>query len=184
MLALAGGEHRFDAAIVSAPMLAVVTGRFPPWFARAVAGLHLWFGRGGEFALPSFDPLADRFEIERMTHDRRRYDRYKAQLRACPDLALGAVTWGWLDFALKASLVLGAPGALESIRIPLSLVTAGDDRLVLNAASKAAVRRAPQGRCLEIAGAFHEILMEIDPLRDQFWRAFDALVDPISGPRA
>ena len=181
LLALAEGERRFDAAFLSAPMLAITTRPWPAWFARTVVALNRALGRGADYALPTYDPAADRFGLDGLTHDQGRYHRYKAQLRACPDLAIGALTWDWLDFAFKAGATLAAPGALEPIEIPVAIVTAGRDRLVINAAARSAARRLPDGRYLEIPGAYHELLVETDAVRAEVWRAFDALVQrPIS----
>jgi len=183
LLALASGEDRLAGAALSAPMLAVSTSPWP----RAVAHVLVWlahrFGASQAYVGARYDPLADRFAVEVLTHDRARYERYKAQLRACPDLALSAPTWGWLEFALRAGDALAAPGALERVDIPVALVLAGADRLVVNAASRAAAVRLPQGQCAEILGAFHEILMETDDRRAQFWRAFDRMADQVSPRR-
>ncbi len=184
LLVLAKGEKRLSAAFLSAPMLAVSTGPWPLWFTRAVVGANGLIGRRGAYALPVYDPLAHSFEIDRLTHDRARYELYKAQLIACPDLAIGAITWGWLDFALKAAAAIAAPGALEHVEIPVSIVAAGDDRLVLNAAARIAARRLPRGAYAEIAGAYHELLMETDQVRAEVWAAFDALTASVISPSA
>ena len=184
LLALVKGERRLSAAFLTAPMLAASTGSWPLWLTRTVVTTTGLIGLRGAYALPVYDPLADHFDIDGLTHDRTRYDRYKAQLRACPDLAIGAVTWGWLDFALKASVAIAAPGALEQVEIPVSIVAAGEERLVLNAAARIAARRLPQGAYTEIAGAYHELLMEADQVRAEVWTAFDSLVGSIIPPSA
>ena len=175
LLVLAKGERRLDAAFLSAPMLAISTGPWPAWLAMRIVQLSRWLGRGADYALPTYDPSGDRFGFDRLTHDRARYDRYKAQLRACPDLAIGALTWGWLDFALKAGAAIAEPGVLEAVEIPVSIVAAAHDHLVLNAADKEAARRLPQGSYEELDGAYHEILMEADPVRNRVFAAFDQL---------
>jgi lysophospholipase len=180
LLALASGETRLAAAALSAPMLGVALGSAPRPMVQATVAMQTLFGRAGAFALPPYDPLADLFETERLTHDKVRYDRYKAQLRACPDLALGAITWGWLGFALSATAAIAAPGALEHVEVPLTIVAAAQEALVLNAASKAAVARLPLGRYVEVEGAYHEILMETDARRERFWTEFDALAEQVS----
>ena len=177
LLALARGESRFAAAFLSAPMLAIATRPWPPWLAMRIVQLSGRLGRSRDYALPAYDPAGDRFGFDRLTHDRARYDRYKAQLRACPELAIGALTWGWLNFALSAGAALAAKGALEAVEIPVSIVAAGQDHLVLNAVDRTAARRLPKARYLEISGAYHEILMETDAIRAQVWTAFDQLVD-------
>ncbi len=184
LLVLAKGEGRFAAAFLSAPMLAIATRPWPAWVARRVVQVSGWLGRGGDYALPTYDPAADRYGLDRLTHDRPRYERYKAQLRACPDLAIGALTWGWLDFALKAGSALARKGALEAVAIPVSIVAAGQDHLVLNAASRDAARRLQRGRYVELEGAYHEILMETDALRDRVLAAFDQLAGEVTSPRA
>ena len=175
LLALAKGERRFDAAFLSAPMLAISTRPWPAWLAMRIVQATGWAGRSRDYALPTYDPTGDRFGFDRLTHDRTRYERFKAQLKACPDLAVGALTWGWLDFALKAGAAIAAPGGLEAIDIPVTIVAAAHDHLVLNAVDREVARRLPQGVYLEIEDAFHEILMETDPVRAKVWAAFDQL---------
>ncbi|MDR3506586.1 MAG: alpha/beta hydrolase [Caulobacteraceae bacterium] len=176
LTALARGERRFDAAILSAPMLGLNTGGRPAWQARLLARLMTVAGRAGEFVLGGgADPFTTTFEQDRLTHDRRRYDRARAQILADRDLALGSPTWGWLSAALKTTDWLRSGAEVTRISIPVVVVGAGDDALVLNSASKAVAARIPKGQYLEIPGAYHEILMEADELRAPFWDAFDRL---------
>ena len=184
LLVLAKGEKRFDAAFLSAPMLAISTGPWPAWLAMRIVQVSQWLGRGADYALPTYNPAGDRFGFDRLTHDRSRYDRYKAQLRACPELAIGALTWGWLDFALKAGAAIAAPGVLEAVDIPVSIVAAAHDHLVLNSADRDAARRLPRGSYEELDGAFHEILMEADPVRNRVFAAFDLLAGKVTSPSA
>ncbi len=57
------------------------------------------------------------------------------------------------------------------------MVAAGEDHLVLGAPARRYAQRAPQGRHVEIAGAYHEVLMETDARRALVWREFDALLE-------
>ncbi len=182
LLALARGETRVSGAILTAPMLGVPTGTVPKSVAHLIMGLMLQIGRAGECVAGAPDPLTESFEGNLLTHDRARYERYKAQLRACPDLALGGLTWGWLDFALALETAIAAPGALEAIDIPVTLLAAGSERIVLASAIQTAARRLPRGRYEVVPGAMHEILMETDGMRALFWRAFDQLVADVSPP--
>jgi len=124
----------------------------------------------------SYDPMLGPFEKTILTHDQRRYERYRAQLRACPDLAIGGLTWGWLAFALDCAFQLARPSAARKADLPLTVVGAGEDHLVLNAPARKYAERAPQGRYVEIAGAFHEVMMETDSRRALAWREFDDLM--------
>ena len=175
LLAMASGETRFTGAILSAPMLGLRTGSVPLSTARTVAKLNVLAGRSSLYARRPTATAEDSFEANVLTHDRSRYSRQQALLAAEPDLALGWPTWGWLDFAFKATAFLARPDRLHTVTAPVVIVSAEDDRLVDNAAQKAAARNLPQGRFISVPGAFHEILMETDDMRNIFLRAFDAL---------
>lgn len=176
LLALAHGERRFAAACLSAPMLGLNLGKVSPAAASLMTGLNLATGRAGRYtANGAGKPFDEAFEGNALTHDRRRFERHRAQVRANPDLALGGPTWGWLDFAFKAMALLAKPERLRGVTIPVEIVSAGADSIVDNAAQQAAARNLPQGRLITVPGAYHEILMETDDMRNIFLRVFDAL---------
>jgi lysophospholipase len=178
LLALATGEGRFSGAMLSSPMLGIATGTMPARAARALARLQTVFGRGGTAAQSSGNATAGPtpFEDNVLTHDRRRYERNLALFEACPDLALGGPTWGWVEFAFSAIGVLQRGPGTASIRIPVTIAAASDEKLVDNNGLRVVVGRLPGARLVEIPGAFHEILQETDEVRAMFWREFDALV--------
>lgn len=184
-LAVVRGAARFDGLFLSAPMMGVAAVKPLPQAAGLLAKTAVGLGHGGDYILKDgFDPMLGPFEGNVLTHDAVRYGRFKDQLAACADLAIGGVTWGWLNFALEACAELARPSAPKSLALPLTIVAAGDDRLVLNGPSRRFAERAPQGRYREVPGAFHEILMETDARRALVWREFDALADRISSPNA
>jgi len=174
LLALARGEARFSAAFLSAPMLGLQLGGIPGPVARAIAaGLKL-IGLGGAPAVRT--PAAPvPFAANILTHDRARYERNEAQVAACPDLALGAPTWGWLDFALCATRELATGPGTARTAMPATILTAAEERLVDNAAARRVAARMSGARFVEIPGAYHELAQETDDVRAVFWREFDAL---------
>lgn len=180
LLALAKGEARFSACVLSAPMLGINTSGVPPWAASVLSWTLSRIGLAGRYVSAAYDPLTPTFEDDKLTHDRERHDRYRAQLKADPRLALGGVTWGWLDFAVSACAWLARRGSVEGLDIPVTIVAAELDDRVLNPALKATAERLPRGRYVEVPGAFHEILIETDPRRATFWRAFDETVNAVA----
>lgn len=183
LLAVARGERRFDGMIFSAPMLGLRTAAYPSALARTIAWVMTRLGRGGDYVLGgASDPFADRFEDTRMTHDRARFERTNAQILAQHDLALGNITWGWLESAFQAVEWLARADEVTRISIPVTVVAAGEDVLVDNGALAAVTARLPRGRYVEIPDAYHEILVETDDRRAPFWREFDALATSISRP--
>jgi lysophospholipase len=174
LLALAEGERRFASAILSAPMLGVRVGAAPRLLVRGLASVLAAFGSGGR-PVPGPPSVTIPFESNIVTHDRSRYARAEALIAACPDLALGLPTWGWLQFAFVATSRLANQVGVTRIDIPVTVVAAGEDKLVDNTALKAVTARLPHGRYVEIPAAFHELLQETDDVQALFWREFDDL---------
>ncbi len=176
LLALASGERRFSSAVLSAPMLGLQFGKFSILSAAALMRFNLMLGRANRYVMgQTGNPFEEAFDDNVLTHDRRRFARYRAQIRANPDLALGGPTWSWLEFAFRATALLSNPERLRDVTIPVEIVSAAEDRLVDNSAQAAAARNLPQGRLITVPGAYHEILMETDDMRNIFLRVFDAL---------
>jgi len=137
-------------------------------------------GAAGDWAQPPGDSSAEPFEGNVLTHDPVRYKRGKDLVKANPDLALSSPTWGWLDFAVRATDWLARRESLAGVAPPVIIVSASRDRLVSNAAQAIVAERLPQGRLVTVEGAEHEILMETDPLRSQFWTNFDTLAEQVA----
>ena len=182
-LALAEGETRLAAAVLSAPMLGLHLGRLKPGHALWLSGLISLVGRGGTYAAPAIDPFDESFDGNVLTHDERRYDLFRKQLRACPEARISGPTFGWVLFALALCARVRGARRIDRLEIPLTLVLAEKERLCDNPAARALAERAPQGRWIEIPGAFHEILMETDERRAMFWTAFDETVDALAPTR-
>ncbi|HWF78130.1 MAG TPA: alpha/beta hydrolase [Caulobacteraceae bacterium] len=173
-LALAKGEHRFAAAVLSAPMFAIFTPPVAPALARLLAGAMSGVGLGGALVAGArLAPPPTAFEDNLLTHDARRYARNVAQVEQHPDLALGSPTWGWLAFAFAATGELQHGDGPPHVSTPVTVCAAGADRIVDTGVVRQVTARFPHGRYLEIPGAYHEILQETDEIRARFWAAFD-----------
>lgn len=178
LLALAeGAAPRFAAMALSAPMLDINTGGVPRGVASVLAWVLTRIGFGGQPVLGETPGLkAPDFASNALTHDPVRYDRNEGQVLAHPELGLGVPTWGWLDFAFAAIARLQVSPAVANLDLPCLIVTAGEERLVNNAGAAAVAARLPRVRLLNIEGAYHELLQELEPYRTRFWDAFDELV--------
>jgi len=182
MVALAlSDEPLIHGALFASPMFAINLGHRPAWMAPAMAWIQRVLGHRTDY-LPgqSPDPLHDQLDL--MTHDRVRYERHQDQIRACPALAIAGATWGWMGAALGAMAQANRPATAAGIAVPLVILTAAEDQVVINAPAERFATRAPQGRCVEVAGSRHEIMMELDPVRAVFWSEFDALLAQLRSP--
>jgi lysophospholipase len=177
-LAVAEGERRLAGAVLTAPMMGIALDVRPLGLAHAIAAVAARCGAAGLYAAGPGDPLGGTFEANVLTHDRVRWARTRTLLETHPELQLGGVTWGWLDFAFALTRRLARAPTLG---IPCVVVSAGDERVVDNAASRAFAERTGARHVL-VEGAFHEILMETDARRAVFWAEFDRLAATVTSP--
>jgi lysophospholipase len=169
---------RLACAVLTTPMLAVDTQPYPPWLTHTVTTLmnlvrpskRMVFGWNA-------DPMTLPFEKQRATRDRARWKRMQALLRAQPFLRTFGPTFGWLRAAFRSMHNMNSRDFPEEIVTPVLIVAAGSDRIVLTPPQADYAKRLKNGRYAEIADSEHEILMERDSIRAQFWRAFDGFVE-------
>ena len=174
-------RRRFACAVMVAPMLAVDTKPYSLWLTRLVTAV-MNIRRPSKqylFGTAKRDPMTLPFEQNMVTRDRDRHERMKALLRAQPFLRVHGATFGWLGAALRSIRQIWARGFPEAIQTPILIVGAGADRVVITAPEREYAKRLPNARYVEIADSEHEILMERDEIRAQFWRAFDGFVSGV-----
>ncbi|MDZ4692703.1 alpha/beta hydrolase [Terricaulis sp.] len=170
-----------DAAAFTAPMWGIAgLNEVAKKYARFMTSL----GAGGQFA-PSVETKWKRenFKKNPVTHDRERHARCQGLIAEEPRLALAGPTIGWVAAAADATEGFLQPGAMAHVRIPILVATAAEEQLVDNAAQVQVIEQLPDAQHITIAGAKHEILMETDDLRAQFWAAFDELAERVAPAR-
>jgi lysophospholipase len=171
------GRRWFDRIVLSTPLIGLPGFRSTPtakWIARGLtmAGFGMAYIPGGDETVLGLRPFADNL----LTSDPVRYARIQALLEAEPALCLGSPTVGWANAAYKVIEEFANPAYAASIRQPLLLIAAGRDEIVSTPAIEEFGVQLRAGSHLIIAGAKHELIMEQDRYREQFWAAFDAFV--------
>jgi lysophospholipase len=163
------------AAVLSAPMLNINLRGRSEGVARLVSAALCAGGRAREFVwgMEAHDPRRVSFAENYVTRDEARFRRWQAAVEADHGLCVNGPTWGWLKASLAAMRILARPGVAENISTPLLFCGAGADRVVETKAVAEFAKRAPNADYVEFAGSEHEILMERDVIRAQFWSAFD-----------
>ncbi|MFT3729201.1 MAG: alpha/beta hydrolase [Terricaulis sp.] len=171
-----------DAAIFSAPMWGIAgLSNFAKWYVRFMTSI----GAGGSFA-PSVDRKWKRepFKKNPVTHDKERHARTQGLVAEEPRLALAGPTNGWVSAAAETTEGFKQPSALAHIRIPVGIATASQEQLVDSSSHDAVAAQLADAKHITIEGAKHEILMELDPLRAQFWTLFDEIAAKVAPARA
>ena len=182
MRAAALGHRWFDRLVLCAPMIKLTGLPLLPVIPALVrtmrmAGLGGVFVPGGGPACKALGPFID----NPVTSDPVRHARTAAIVEAEPALALGAPTVAWVDLAFRVMGEFANPAFPAKLRQPMLIIACGRDQLVSTVAIEAFGSRLRVGSHLIVPGAKHEILMEQDSFRSQFWAAFDAFV-PGSSP--
>lgn len=171
----------FDRAVLSAPMIDIQLPRFlTPALLSWVVGAALRIGLQKAYVIGSNGITAHEagFEGNPLTSDRLRFEHCLAMIRRDPRLAVGGVTYGWLSAALASIRILQPPQFANALEVPLLLVSASEDRIVCPRAQVRFCANLPAGRHVCIQGARHELLVEIDAHRAQFWKAWDRFIHP------
>lgn len=168
-----------DAVVLVAPMLGLRSAPFGARLAARVAHFMTRIGRPERMAWKSNErpsvPGASRRAL--LTHDPDRYEDELWWRREKPEIALGPPSWAWVAEAYRSTLALAAPRRLESIETPILLIGTEADRLVDPAAIRLAAARLPHAE-LHMFGreSAHEILREVDPVRDRALAHIDAFL--------
>ena len=123
-----------------------------------------------------FDPSKKCFAGNRLTRDPHRFQQTIQMIIDNPDVAIGGVTFGWLDATFNSIQHIMVDGYLESIATPVIMVSPGADEIVSVAAQKKICRRVPNCHLVVIPNALHELLIETDAVLEKFWEIFDEFI--------
>jgi lysophospholipase len=182
------GWFPFRRLVTTTPMIAlcIVTSRLAPLTARLLnlLGLGRSFVPGGGETSISKKPFAR----NRLTSDPVRYARNATAAAAVGAGAIGDPTVAWIHAAFRFMKAFADPRYAIKIRLPVLIIAAGADPVCATPATERFGSRLKAGRVIVLPGARHEILMERDEIREQFWAAFDAFIpgtpDPVDVPKS
>jgi len=168
----------WDRIVLTAPMIGLAGSAAKNLGACAAAEAATFLGLGDSFmpGWKSYAPDAQPFEGNLLTSDRLRYERARDAIQAAPHLGIGSPTVGWVAAACSSISTINSTAFMESIKIPILIVAAGNDQIVSTPAIEQFASRIKNCTHLVLAGAKHEILQERDQSREQFWAAFDAYI--------
>ncbi len=172
------GRSAFERIVLTAPMIGLQRRRFGRVARTLARGLAL-VGFGRAFAPGAGGPkpyLLHRFAGNVLTSDPTRYARAAELAAVAPDLAIGGPTIGWAAAAFRLMRRFEDAEYPRRILTPVLILAAGSDAVVDTVATEAFASRLKAGRCITLRHARHEIMMERDSFREQFWAAFDAFV--------
>lgn len=169
-----------DALVLSAPMFDVFPEHVPIFLKRWIGSAMTAIGDPTRPAWKVSERPITRDTARQLllTHDDARYDDEAWWREARPELRLGPGSWGWVREAARSTTALFRRGALENMHVPVLIIGTDADRLVSPAAIRRAAQRLPDVETLIFgAEARHEILREVDAVRDQALATIDDFLD-------
>jgi lysophospholipase len=172
------GRRWFDRMVLTAPLIALTGLGYSMGTATMLLRAMRLAGFGSMY-VPKYQAGVMQlrpFVGNILTSDPVRYARNAAILEAEPALAVGGPTVAWSDAAFRSMNAMRERGYAARIRQPMLIIAAGNDAVVSNAAIEDFSSGLRAGSHLVVVGSQHELLMEQDRYRTQFWAAFDAFV--------
>jgi lysophospholipase len=175
--AAADGWLPFRRLVTTTPMIALCIIK-PIRSAAMTARIMYWLGFGTSFVPGGGETSISRlpFAGNRLTSDPARYARNADAASAVGHGAVGSPTIAWMDAAFRFMKRFADPRFGLKVRIPTLIIAAGADPVCATPATERLAARLKAGHAIVIPGARHEIMMERDEIREQFWAAFDAFI--------
>lgn len=165
--------------ILISPMFDINTAPFPRKVAKLLTRIMVNFPvrrSRHAYAFGQSDYHFDNhlFENNPLTSDPVRFMADKTEIEKNNHLALGGVTFGWLEATYDSIEKIHRPEFLHGITTPVLIVGAGADTVVCMKAQKHVCAHLPDCRMEIIPCARHELLMERNIFRNVFWDIFDS----------
>ncbi|WXK60115.1 alpha/beta hydrolase [Parerythrobacter aurantius] len=169
-----------DALVLSAPMLGFVGQVLPMPLMHRVAKLMAGLGDrrrpAWKWSEKPGETPAHREQL--LTHDPDRYRDEQWWRDHRPEIVMGPGSWGWVERAYASMRGLFDRGKLEAVDTPVLLIATSADKLVAYPPIVEASQRLPRAELLAFGKeAHHEILREVDPVRDRAMEAISAFLD-------
>ncbi len=162
-------------AVVLSPMVDIVTSPIPRVLAGVLARQMVSWGQEELYVPGNGDYNADKvkFKNNPLTHDCHGFWQEHRCIEKNRDLALGGVTWGWLNAAFESIDALAKTDVVQRITPQVLLLSAAQDRVVSCKAQEKLCKQLPRGTFVSVPRARHEILNESEEVLAFFWHHFD-----------
>ena len=112
-----------------------------------------------------------------MTSCKQRYNLYLSFVNKYPELITGSYTFDFVSAAFRRILLMHTKNWTNSIKTPVLLLSPTNETRVNPILNRKLCSNLPNCDIIDIEGARHELLMEKDFFRQQFWKHFDHFID-------
>lgn len=166
----------FDAAVFSAPMFGIQTGKCPQPIAQAIAQIACLTGKGMEYApgQHGFDAKEDFKNSSCMSLES--YNRIFKLRKECIAYQTYGGTYRWLLAGITATKQLLKRKNMEKVRVPVLIFQAEWDHMVKNKAHAKFLIGTERTSLVRIAGSKHEIFHAGEAQRNVYYNELFAFL--------
>jgi lysophospholipase len=156
----------FGKVVLNAPMFGIHTD-LPRWLVTSLVSISALLGKKEKYVITGGPRNQNpEFLNNELTHDFDRWFLWEQYINGeNPQVNLGSPTFNWLNESRKAWKK--AIKKSKEIKVPLLLLQAQEDKVVLQEPQKRFIENLTRGKMEIIEGAWHEILMEEDSIREK-----------------
>lgn len=170
--------ERFEAAILSAPMHKINTGKYPDIIADVVSRLMKMLNKGDDY-LPGQKAYSGVYKFPgRATTCRARYDYSYNKVIQDEKYQTGGTSANWYVEASKATKNMIKEKNASKVEIPVMLLQPENDMYVMPEAQNAFAKYAKNCEIVRIKGSRHESFNEIDKIA---FPVFEKILDFYNG---
>lgn len=168
-----------DAAVLVAPMLGLHGAPLGVGAMERIARLMTRIGKPDRAAWKSNEkPATLSTRQALLTHSKARYDEETAWKLERPEIAIGPPSWAWVAAAFAGTRVLKTDARLSTMAVPMLILSPDADRLVDASAARAVAARLPDAKLVRYGDeSAHELLREVDAVRDRALAEIDGFLD-------
>ena len=176
LLLMARGDEGFARAVLTAPMTRLFSPTANAVLRAAAVAVSSLGGANKRIYRGEDDSRA--FDQNMLTSDPNRHRRFRELQDAEPAAARPAPTYGWVRDAMKMSKAIHQKGFFDHLKTPILIVSAGAERRVDGADHKNIADMSARITHASVDEALHEIMMEADEYRTDFWAKVDKFFAP------
>ncbi len=164
-------QNKFSSLILSAPMLGFKYERVLFFIATMIKN----FANKENYFFLSKPNMGKEtpFTQNDLTSDYERYTRTQRLVRKLPKIRLWGVTNAWICAAKDSFIKIRKKTWAKKIETPIYIVNPLNDKVVSSDKTIEMAKKLKNCKVFNISNCEHEILMEKDQLRNQFWNIFD-----------
>ncbi len=168
-----------DKAVLLSPMFDIKSFFLTRFVLRSITKFALVSGFSRNYIVGGKKYVSLKHNLKKniFSHDPLKSDIQAHEIKKNPDLALGGLTWAWLNAAYDSIDIIMTQEYASRIYTPVLIINAQKDMLVKKSAQKKISSFLPLCEYLSIKNAYHEILFEKKEIIDIFWAKFEGFIN-------